>query len=149
MKRFICCLLVCCLFMTVLPFSAKAEENETEIIYLDDGGYIIVTIDSVSSRASGTKTGSKTYTYTNSSGTGWKAVLSGTFTYTGSSATCTSSSCDVTVYMSDWYTVSKSAGRSGNSATASIKMGRKVMGVTVETVPISMKLTCDANGNLS
>ena len=79
----------------------------------------------------------------------WKATLSGSFTYTGSSATCTSSSVDVTVYDSSWYTISKSSNKSGSKATASVTMGEKLAGVTVTKVPISLAMTCDKNGNLS
>ena len=102
------------------------------------------------SRSSGTKSGRATYNYYDSNGArGWTAVLNGTFTYTGSSATCTASNCNITIYDSAWYTVSKSASKSGNSATAAVTMGKKLLGVTVTRVPVDLILTCDANGNLS
>lgn len=152
MKRIICSILVACLLLTVAPFHAYAAElsdREEEIIYFEDGSYITISVRVNPSRAAGSVSGDKVYTYYYDGGTAWKAVLTGSFTYTGSSATCTSSSCDVTVYNSAWYTVSKSASRSGNSATASVTMGRKLLGITVEKIPTSLKLTCDANGNLS
>lgn len=149
MKRFFSYFLIVSMLLVLLPVQVNAAEADEEIIYLEDGSYISITVEEHGSRASGTKTGSKTYTYTYDGGTAWKAILSGTFSYTGTSATCTNSGCSVTIYDSAWYTVSKSAGKSGNSATASVTMGRKSLGVTVAKVPISMKLTCDANGNLS
>lgn len=127
-------------------------ENRTETVYFDDGSYMTVEVTRAV-RASGSVTGSKPYTYYNSSYNSsgvvqWQAVLTGSFTYTGSSATCTASSVDVTVYDSAWKVISKSASKSENTATASVSM-RKVVGVTVMTVPVSMSLSCDANGNLS
>ena len=56
---------------------------------------------------------------------------------------------NVTIYDSSWYTVSKSASKSGNTATGSVIMGDTANGVTVKRVPVSLTLTCDANGNLS
>ena len=34
-------------------------------------------------------------------------------------------------------------------AVGELTMGRKFLGITVEKVPVSMRITCDANGNLS
>lgn len=148
MKQIICCAMAVVLIMCMTPVPANAAEME--IIYLDDGSYITVEVQETNSRAAGNISGSKTYTHYGNSGTSdWQAVLTGTFSYTGTSATCTKSSVDVTVYDSAWYVVSKSAGKSGNQATGSVTMGWKKLGVTVERVPVSMTLSCDANGNLS
>ena len=140
------------IFALLLPVQALAA-NETEaasIIYFEDGSYITITINVFESRASGSKTGQKNYVYTSNSGTVcWDATLTGTFTYTGSSATCTYSDCSVTVYENNWYIVSKSAAKSGNTATATVTMGRKVLGITIAKDTYNMALSCDANGNLS
>lgn len=40
-------------------------------------------------------------------------------------------------------------GKSGNTATADLVMGRKFLGITVQKETLNMTLTCDANGNLS
>lgn len=148
MKRLICSLLIAYLIISVLPFCSAASENDR--IYFDDGSYITIEISSFQTRAAGTVSGSKTYTFYDSDDTlAWNAVLRGTFSYTGSLATCSSATCDVTIYDSAWYTISKSAGKSGNTANASVTMGYKVLGITVNKVPINMSLSCDANGNLS
>lgn len=148
MKRIISVFLAIVLFIFAVPFGVYAEEYS--VIILEDGSYFTVEIEELGQRASGTKSGTKTYTYNSSSGTAlWKAVVSGTFTYTGSSATCTASSCDVTIYDSDWYVVSKSASKSANNAIASVTMGQKVLGITVSKRTASLQLTCDASGNLS
>lgn len=152
MKRFICFALLTCMIFFMLPFTAYAAETPVEndeVIYFEDGSYLTVSVTTRNTRSAGSTSGDKVYTYNTGNGAKWKAVLSGSFTYTGSSATCTSSSVSIDIYDSAWYTVSKSASKSGASATASVTMGRKAGGVTVDKVPISMKLTCDANGNLS
>lgn len=121
-----------------------------ETIYFEDGSYMTVEIISKGARASGSVTGSKPYTYYGSDGNAkWKAVITGSFSYSGSSATCTSSSVDVTIYDSSWYTVSKSASKSGNTARASVTIGEKRGGVTVTKVPVSLSLSCGKDGNLS
>lgn len=148
MKRTITVFICILMLLTMFTVSVSAAENET--VYLDDGSYIVISISGMDSRATNGKTGSKTYTYYDSDGTVlWKVVLSGTFTYTGSSSSCTAVDCSVSISDSAWYTISKSSGKSGNSATASVTMGEKLLGVTVKEVPVSLKLTCDANGNLS
>lgn len=139
--------------ITLLPTNTYAATNsnaEASIIYLDDGSYITVELTWENTRATGTRTGSKTYVYKNSNGEEqWRAVLRGTFTYTGSTVACTAASCDVTITNTNWYIVSKSATKSGNAAVGELTMGRKFLGITVDKVPVSMRITCDANGNLS
>lgn len=148
MKRLVCSVLMIALVVCMLPVYANAAECET--IYLDDGSYIIVETITGGARASWSVSGGKQYTHYDSGGSSnWKVVLNGTFTYTGSSSTCTASSVDVTIYDSSWYVVSKSASKSGNTATGSVVMGEKAGGVTVTRVPVSLTLKCDANGNLS
>ena len=151
MKRTIIFILLAALVISVFPMNCFATETEESIVtYFDDGSYIVETIRVVQSRASGTVSGSKEKTYYNDAGVaGWKAVLTGTFTYTGSSATCTAANCNVTIYDSNWYVVSKSASKSGNTAYGNVTMGKKLLGVTVSEVPASLSLKCDGNGNLS
>ena len=150
MKRCVCLLVLVALFLSALPIHSHAVEQKVNIKFFDDGSYIVETIDIIENRASGTKTGTKSQTYYGSAGDSeWKAVLTGVFAYTGSSATCTSSSVNVTIYNSAWYVVSKSASKSGNMANASVTMGEKLLGVTVTKIPTSLSLSCDANGNLS
>ena len=150
MKKVLCYALTLVVLLGVLPIFAGATENNEEIICFRDGSYATVEITITESRASGNKTGNKVYTYYNSdSVTQWEAVLSGTFTYTGSNASCTTSSMNVTIYDSSWYTISKSASKSGNRATGSATIGEKLNGVTVAKIPVNLTLSCDANGNLS
>lgn len=150
MKRVISVLLAIYLVVVVLPVGGYAAEQKEEIIYFDDGSYLVIEINHSQERATWRVTGNKRYTYYSSDGTSlWYAVLTGSFDYTGTSSSCTSSSISVTVQDSAWYVISKSASKSGNKATASVTMGEKVLGVTVARVPVSLTLSCDANGNLS
>ena len=150
MKRVLPIFLVLTIAIFVFPMYANAAEKENNVVYFDDGSYMTAEVITNRMRASGSVTGNKIKTYYDSEGnTKWKAVLTGSFTYTGSSATCTSASIDVTISDSNWYVVSKSASKSGNTASASVTMGKKVAGVTVSKVSANLTLSCDANGNLS
>lgn len=147
MKQLISLTLCVVLLMLVLPVTGNAAEQET--IYFADGSYMTVEIIHCAVRTSGNVTGSKKYTYyDDNDASQWKTVLTGSFTYTGSSATCTSSSVDVTIYNSSWYTSYKTASKSGNKAKASVTMKISNNDTTL-SVPVNLTLTCDANGNLS
>jgi len=150
MKRILSYILVLAMMICMIPICGNAVENKVETIYFEDGSYMTIEVITKSARASGTVSGTKPYTYYGSDGNAyWKAVISGSFRYTGSSATCISASIDVTIYDSSWYTVSKSASKSGNTAYGSATIGEKVLGVTVSKVPVSLTLSCDSDGNLS
>lgn len=152
MRRMIALLISLAVFIAPLFVAANAVEASDEVCvwYFDDGSYITETFSIIRSRASGSITGTKTRNYYDSEGTlDWKIDITGSFTYTGTSAACTSSTCNVTIYDSSWYTVSKSSGKSGNTATASATMGEKILGVTVRQVPVSLSISCDKDGNLS
>lgn len=151
MKRVMTYILLLALFSSLLPINGYAANYEERIVTVfEDGSYLTATVIEMQSRASGTKTGSKVSNYYAEDGTLlWRATLTGTFTYTGSGSTCTSSSCSVNIYNSAWYTISKSATKSGNTAYASVTMGKKLLGLTVSQIPASISLKCDANGNLS
>lgn len=150
MKRIAYFLLVTIFMMCWMAFPGSAAERKQEIIQFEDGSYAIVEVTTTGARAAKSVNGSKQYTYCDSDGVAqWKAVLNGSFTYTGSTATCTSSSCSITIYISDWYTISKNASKSGNVASCSVTMGKKVLGVVVDKMSANLSLKCDANGNLS
>lgn len=151
MKRVISFVLLFTLVLGMLPISSYAlEEERSTVVYFEDGSYMTETLSIIPSRGSQTVTGSKAKNYYASDGElAWRAILTGTFTYTGSGATCTASSCSVTIYNSAWYTISKNATKSGNTASASVTMGKKLLGITVNTIPATVSLSCDANGNLS
>lgn len=153
MKRQIVLLIVSILILSLFPVqvaSAGREAELLEVVEYEDGSYLEISVQSMQLRASGSVTKTKNYIYHNTDGTSaWKISLTGSFTYTGSSATCTSSSCNVTIYDTNWYVISKSSSKSGNVAYGTASLGRKVLGVTVEQKTYSLTLTCDKNGNVS
>lgn len=150
MKHAVSWFLVVMILVNIVPVIGNATESEREVVLFEDGSYMVVEIINSNIRASGSKTGSKQYTYYDSDDVSqWKVVLTGKFTYTGSEATCISSSVSTTIYNSSWYTVSEYAYKSGNKANASVVMGYNLEGVTMSKVPVSLTLSCDADGNLS
>lgn len=130
---------------------AASQVNATvEIITMEDGSFLTVELTTTSSRAANTKTGTKTYTYHAADGTvEWKGMVTGTFEYNGSSSTCTVSVCTVTITNKNWYVISKSSSKSGNTAYGYITMGRDFLGVRVDTENLTIALACDKNGKLS
>ncbi len=148
MKKIIAASLVLVLLVCFFPQPVYASDMDT--VYFADGSCLEITVHEDQSKSTGTKNGTKVYVYKNNAGEAkWQAVLNGTFTYSGTSASCTASSCNVTIYIDDWYVISKTTGKSGATATAELTMGYKVFGITAKKVPVSMSLTCDVNGKLS
>lgn len=140
--------------------SADTGESQVEVIRYADGSYMIVTVaerlEACAANVAGTnafastKSGSKTYTHYNSTGSQlWSATLTAAFSYNGSTASCTSANCSVSIPNNAWVVISKSCTKSGNTATANVTMGRQAAGISIQTVPITITLSCDANGNLS
>ena len=152
MKRLACCVMAMVLLAAMLPVfgnaAAYGEEVVTEVFA--DGSYATEIIDRMQTRAGGMISGSRVRNHYDSNGTlCWSAVLYGTFSYNGSSATCTASSCDVSVYSQGWYVISKNASKSGNTASANVTMGNRIDGGEVKQATASLTLRCDKNGNLS
>lgn len=151
MKKILGLAIALCVLFMLLPIEGRAAQlDNAEVTYFADGSYMIDTVEALSARTSGSVTGNRTRTYYSNDGKqSWKVVLTGAFSYTGSSSKCTSSSCNVTIYDSAWSYSSKNAGKSGNTATASVTMEQRILGVVRNKVPVSLTLSCDANGNLS
>lgn len=152
MKRLACCVMVMVLLAAMFPVfgnaAAYGEEVVTEVFA--DGSYETESIYKMQTRAGGTISGSKVRNHYDTKGTlCWQFVLNGSFSYTGSSATCTSSTCSVSIYSQGWYVISKNASKSGNTASANATMGESSGGVLANRVSASLTLRCDKNGNLS
>lgn len=153
MKRFFCAVLTLLMLACLLPrqtLAAEISATGESTVYFKDGSYMVTTIEEISTRASGTKTQSKARTYYGSDDEiKWKILLTGTFTYNGTSSTCTSSTCNVDVYASNWYVVSKSAEKSGNEASCTVTMGQTFLGITISKPVHTLTITCDKDGNLT
>lgn len=141
------------LMIALLPvnvFATSTAQTPENIIYYDDGSYIIVETNFIETRDTFTRNANRVYTYYNINGVKkWEATLVATFTYNGTSCTCASSSLFVNIQDDAWYVVSKEESKSGNTASADLVMGYKFLGITTTKKTISMSITCDKDGNLS
>lgn len=152
MKKAISVLLVLFSLMSILSPSVYAtnEVDAVETLWLEDGSYVIVSIEKSPARVANTVSGFKTCTgYGGSGQLLWEAKLEATFAYSGGWYTCTTARCDVTIYAGNWYVVSNNTLRSSNNAYTYLTMGSKLLGITVSEESYTIKLTCDSNGNLS
>lgn len=147
MKRTLSVFLVVATVLLVLP-RGTAMAEERELVSLEDGAYIEVIMDSISSVSRNSITRSKSYIYNANGSVEWKITLTGTFANDGVKYTCTESDCTVNIYKSNWYVDSKSSSKSGNTAYATVTMGYKVL-VTVNRQTYNLTLTCDKDGNVS
>ena len=151
-KRLLSLLLVLATLLTIplTAFAAESDVSSERTIWYEDGSSLVISITEATSRAAGTKTGTAQTTFRNSDGDiCWIATLTGTFTYNGTTSTCTSSTSNVTIYDSAWYLISKTATHSGNTAYATITLGKKTLGITTSKPTYNLTLTCDKDGNLS
>lgn len=147
------CLIAILLIITLIPVHAFASQNidaPENIVYYDDGSYLVINTTISDARVGFTRNAVREYTYYASNGdTKWVATLKATFTYDGTSCTCASSSLFVNILDDAWYIVSKEEGKSGNTATGELTMGYKFLGITTTKKTVSMRITCDKDGNLS
>lgn len=151
-KKILSIALVLVLMLVLLPVDVYAtyEDENTEVIFLEDGSYIVITVVSSSTRSIYSKNGQKKLVYYDSdNNVSWEANLSATYIYTGESATCTTASCSLTIYDNQWYEISRSTTRSANAATTQLTMGLRFLGVTINKPEYTITLTCDKDGNLS
>lgn len=152
MKRFLRAILAVILALSMaLPSMAAgtAAEKENRIVY-EDGSYLVVTIDSDSSLARGTKTQNKKYEYYDASNVRqWRIVLTASFTYDGTTSSCIAAGCNADVYTDNWTVISESSSRSGNVAYGYATLANTLLGVTVSERSYTLTLTCDKNGNVS
>ncbi len=138
------------LLFGLIPIDTLAAQTDCNTVCFDDGSYMEIGIEYVSTRATNTRVAYKYHRYYDSSDNlEWEAQLHCTFTYDGTTSSCTSASCTVTIYDSKWYEISNTTSRSGSTATTQLTMGRKLLGITVSKPQYTITLTCDKDGNLS
>ena len=161
MKKFIYCILVCCLMLSSTLITAYADSfsNNGHVIsettdILDDGTIITITVveeNDLLTRATTTKTGTKTYTAKKSNGDVlFTFSVKGTFSVnSGVSATCTSSQVSHSITDDSWSCKDSSSSKSGNTAKGTATFIKKILFVTTDTKDVSISLKCDKNGKLS
>lgn len=167
MKKRILSLLFTVLFIFTVAPSVFATndiawnaQTDTEVVYLDNGSYLTITLISQnssplsltsSSSTSFVKTGSKVVDCRDKNGDlEWQYTLYSEFSVVeGTSATCTSATYTQTIYRDDWSFSNGNATKSGNTAYGVGTFKRKVLFITVDTVNIDISISCDVYGNLS
>ncbi len=157
MKKFILRILgaILAFSMVLVPLGVSAANIATvnnvshNTILLSDGTCIEVTLtiysaySGMGTRATNTRSATKTYDARDNVVLKWSYSVHGSFTYNASSSTCTSSSSSRACY--DGWSCSKDvAGKSGNTATAD---GTFNYGLASQNV--ALRLTCDKDGNVS
>lgn len=151
MKKLIIALLTLSFFIN--PINCFADEKTTVTKeYLGDGIYVetYVIDHKISCFATNTVSKTKVSDYKNSKGTLiYRISVTGTFTYNGTSATCTASSVNAETYLSDWKVVSKSASKSGNTASATAIFSQYLNGHLIQSKNPTITLTCSATGVVS
>lgn len=150
-KQMLISMLGACLIVLMLPATAIAADSNEEVIRYADGSYSIVTItyDDEQTDASllaerSTRRGTKKKDhYSRNGNLAWTFTLYGAFTYDGRSAEATDADYSYEIYESGWSFSSGSASYYGATATASGEFRVAL------SYPVSLSLTCSANGVLS
>ena len=142
------------IFCFSAPLSALAQSttvNNSEIQHFEDGSYLVIQKETVISPfSSGTKTSSTTgYYYNGDNEQQCSVTLTATFSYTGSSARCTNADTSYRIYDSAWKVTETKVGKAGNKATGIFTVKKYWLGIITKTVPLTLTLTCDKNGNIS
>lgn len=139
--------IILCIFLALGCFISNVSHIEASEYFYEE----MITVDSdLQTRATSTKTGTKTVNVKNSSGKVlWSVSVKGTFTYNGSTATCTNASVSTNINESGWKVVNSSSSKSGNKATGYAKVNCYRGGVLIDSLSKTVTLTCSATGKLS
>ena len=151
MKKILSFLVALCIVFS-LGFSAvhANAQEPVDIIYLEDGSYIITELQVIETRATNVKSSTHTKNCYNTDGSlAWEIKLTATFTYDGVTARCTATDLDVTIYDSSWYKISAYHSREAAQGYANVQLGHKLLGVTVEKPTYYLSLNCTPDGNIS
>lgn len=150
MKKVLSILFAALFLLMLIPSAPAKAETTTDVVYFEDGSYVVTVLQEYSTRSSNQKTASKSSTlYDPNGGSVATLTVHGTFRYDGITVTCTASSYTYQIHNSSWSFSSGSASKSGNTATAKGTFARKVLGITVDSKTLTVSLSCDKNGNLS
>ena len=130
-----------------------ASSSSNEIEYLDNGDYLIYTIEDDASRNfqpfSNTVTKSKYARYYHKNSVQWYVKVTGTFTYGSGTSKCTSSSVSAKSSADGWKIVNSSASKSKNTASATATAKHYYNNSVIDTVTRTVKLTCSSTGKFS
>ncbi|MBR3955403.1 MAG: hypothetical protein IKJ63_08030 [Clostridia bacterium] len=121
-----------------------------DIEYHEDGSITVTTLEILAEcRATNTKTGKKTRTHYNASGSvAFSVTNTSTFTYTGSSSSCTSVSASKSVSDTSW-TVTTSTIISGRTGHVYYSAKQYHLGTLLNSTSDYVSITCSSTGVLS
>ena len=156
MKKILCATLTIFIMAFSLSTSTFAAIQTNSVVeYFEDGSYTVTCIEDISTKPeiglfSTTKTKSKTVTYYNAENVAkWYVKVTGTFTYGNGTSKCNSSSVAAESYATIWKISSKSASKSGNTASANAIAKQYFDGTVVKTIDRTVTLTCSPTGDFS
>ncbi|MBC5664430.1 hypothetical protein H8S07_03905 [Dorea sp. NSJ-36] len=151
MKKILTFILIFSLML--FPMNVFASSSSNEIEYLDNGDYLIYTIEDDASRNfqpfSNTVTKSKYARYYHKNSVQWYVKVTGTFTYGSGTSKCTSSSVSAKSSADGWKIVNSSASKSKNTASATATAKHYYNNSVIDTVTRTVKLTCSSTGKFS
>lgn len=141
-------LFLCLVMMFAFPFGVLAdgwgkETSATYVTYLEDDITVVTTVSWSETTARATRYGTASSNYYSGGTYIGNVVLYGNFYYDGTTSYVVNTGGSAST-ASGWTYSGQSTWGSGRTAylQASLSNGSK-------TVPVSLSLTCDANGNLS
>lgn len=138
--------------------SIEANHQNDEIIYFDDGSYLVTsfveTIDEVKYSAKSStfiRTGTKKAEYySNDNELLWIYTLTGEFNVNnGVSVICTNATASQTINSSSWGFYDENTYIENQIAHGEGLFKKKILFVTTKTVEIDLFIVCDTFGNLS
>lgn len=132
-------------FCMALPVMASERSEET-VLTFEDGSYLVVTLDTTPLTRTTSPVATKTYTYYNvDDERQWDFTLMGQFTYDGSTSTAIQAKARTVIYNRDWSQTYADVYRVGAYAYGEAVFEHPSDG----TVPITVTIYCDKNGNIS
>lgn len=142
--------MILCVSTPIAVFAQATVKTSTDIQYLDDGSYFVTEMEEcISPFTTYTRKQGKTVTYYNGDDEKqWSVTIWGTFQYTGSSATCTIASTSYNIFESAWKVTEAKATKSGRTATGDFVVKKYWLGIITKTVPVTVIISCDNNGNI-
>lgn len=150
MRKWFLLLSIVVLLVCFGSFTVSAQEPKDVLIsrtveVLDNGDSIVIELYENAVQVRTGKSGYRTYTYRNSSGSAvWNLTVDGSFIYNyGVSSTATSATATVNIYNNNARFISKNAYTSGNTATATTTVAYNTVSTTR-----SVSVSCDIYGNL-
>lgn len=132
-------------FCMALPVMASDPSEET-VLTFEDGSYLVVTLDTTPLTRTISPVAAKTYTYYNvDDERQWDYTLMAQFSYNGSTSSAIEAKSKTVIYNREWSQTYVDVYREGAYAYGEAVFEHSSDG----TVPITVTIYCDKNGNIS